>query len=274
MRFAAILLFCAGSMAAATLRIPAVAGTITVDGRLDEPLWRDAQSLPLNSPDYGAAFPAGGEVSVAVCGAHMCLAARIPESGRIIAISQGRSPAWWREDLIAWTFAVNFKNRGRRLTLTVNPLGAYGAESTSPDPGVMDGVMATSRAGTNEWTVEAAIPLDKLAPIGFVSVERVRVPRPDAPELRWQYPAPNERMDFELPTGAPASRTEPVFQPARLPAPQRESRTFTAWPRSWPRCPVASGRKPEARDSTKRSSATFEGGWPTSPSPSAASGRR
>ena len=248
----------AGAATAANFKIPAVAGAITVDGRLDEPFWRDARSVPLRSPDDSAAFPAGGEARVAVCGAHLCLAARLPESGRIIAMSQGRTPVWWREDVVVWTFAVNFNNRGRRLTLTVNPLGAFSLDSTTPDPGVMNGVMAAALAGISEWTVEAVIPLEKMAPIGFVSLERVRVPRPDAPELRWQWPAINQRMDFELSSleehaqngaavrggnsrvsvqcggadgalcaDAPSNRAEPVFQPAPLPAPQKESRKFT-----------------------------------------------
>src|SRR5687768_508901 len=89
------IVFCAATSTAANLKIPSVDGALTVDGRLDEPLWRGARNLPLTMPDFGAAFPSGGEAKVAVCGAHLCLAARLPESGRIIAMSQGRSPMWW-----------------------------------------------------------------------------------------------------------------------------------------------------------------------------------
>jgi hypothetical protein len=206
------ILLTADGAAAASVKIPAAAGALTIDGKLDEPLWLAAQSFSLNTPAFGAAFPAGGEIRIAACGAQLCLGARLPESGPIVGMSQGRSPAaWWREDLLVWTFAVNFNNRGRRLILTVNPLGAYSLESTSPDPGVMNGVVAASLVSTNGWTMEAAIPLAKLAPVGFVSVERVRVPRPDAPELRWQWPATNERMDFELPGVMLPARAEPGF---------------------------------------------------------------
>ncbi len=220
-------LLCAGVAAAANLKIPAAAGLLTVDGRLNEPLWRDARGFSLGSPDFGAPFPAGGEARVAVCGAHLCLAARLPEADRIVAMSQGRSPSWWREDQVVWTFAVNVNNRNRRLSLTVNPLGAYSFDSTVSEGGVMDGVMATAQTSVNEWIMEAAIPLSKLAHIGFVSVERVRVPRPDAPELRWFWPGPNERMDFELPANPREPRAEPVFQPAKPLAPQQESRSVT-----------------------------------------------
>jgi cephalosporin-C deacetylase-like acetyl esterase len=224
--YALMLLLTAAAMPAANLKIPLVDGAVVVDGRLDEPLWRAARSLSLSSPDFGPAFPAGGDAKAAVCGDHLCLGARLPESGRIIAMSQARSPTWWREDMLIWTFAVNFNNRGRRVTLTVNPLGAYALDSTLPDPNVMNGAMVTAQVSANEWTVEAAVPLERLASSGFLSIERVRVPRPDAPELRWQWPAPNERMDFELAGSASRTSAAPVFQPARVPGVNKESRAF------------------------------------------------
>jgi hypothetical protein len=211
-------------MPAANLKIPAVDGPLTVDGKVDEPLWREARSFSLNSPDFGAAFPAGGDARIALCGRHLCLAARLPEGDRIVAMSQGRSPSWLREDQVVWTLAVHVNKRNRRLSLTVNPLGAYSLESTVSDPGVMDGVMAAAHSGAGEWVMEAAIPLSKVADIGFVSVERVRVPRPDAPELRWYWPGSNERMDFELVANTPNRAPEPELRPVRLPAPQQERR--------------------------------------------------
>src|SRR5687768_7927290 len=93
-----------GIAAGANLKIPGTSGSLKVDGRLDEPLWRDAHRVSLNSPDFGGAFPAGGDARIAVCGVHLCLAARLPEMGRIVAMSQGRSPSWWREDQVIWTF--------------------------------------------------------------------------------------------------------------------------------------------------------------------------
>ena len=84
-----------------------------------------------------------------------------------------------------------------------------------------------ARIAANEWTMEAVIPLAELAPIGFASLERIRVPRPDTPELRWQWPAANERMDFELPTRHPSLSAEPVFQPACRRPSKESPRTFT-----------------------------------------------
>jgi dienelactone hydrolase len=221
-----IVLLCAGSARAANLKIPAAAGSVRIDGKLDDPFWQDARTLSLNSPNFSAPFPSGGEARIAVCGTHVCLAARLPED-RIVAISRGSSPSWWREDQVIWTFAVNVNNRNRRLSLTTNPLGAYSLDSTAPEPGVLDGIMATAQTAANEWTIEAAIPLSKVAKIGFVSVERIRVPRPDAPELHWYWPGLNERMDFELPQGPPDGRTELTFQSGGPQSSQQESREVT-----------------------------------------------
>lgn len=222
-----VVLLCAALSNAANLKIPAGPGSVVVDGKVQEPFWQSALIFPLNSPDFGAAFPSGGEARLAACGTHLCLSARLPESGRFVAMSQGRSPSWWREDQLIWAFTVNIGTRNRRLALTVNPHGAYSFDSTAPEPGVMDGIMAAAQTVGNEWTMEAAIPLVKLADIGFVSVERVRVPRPDAPELRWYWPGLNERMDFEL--GAVRAKTgaEPVFQLLRPVSSPRDSRTMT-----------------------------------------------
>src|SRR5262245_55273803 len=84
-----LILITAHAAAEASLKLPAVSGPLTVDGKLDEPLWRDARSFSFNAPAFGPAFPAGGEIRIAACGAHLCLAARLPESGRIVAMSQG-----------------------------------------------------------------------------------------------------------------------------------------------------------------------------------------
>jgi len=98
--YGSMIFLCAGAATAANLKIPAVAGTITVDGKLDEALWRDARAVPLNSPDFAPRSRVGGEARVAVCGAHLCLAARLSGNRAcIVAMSQRRSPAWWREDL-------------------------------------------------------------------------------------------------------------------------------------------------------------------------------
>ena len=50
----------------------------------------------------------------------------------------------------------------------------------------------------------------------------MRVPRPDAPELRWHWPGINERMDFELAAASTRAGADPVFQPLRSAPPVRD----------------------------------------------------
>jgi dienelactone hydrolase len=174
-----------GGASAASLQIPQASGPLTIDGRLDEAIWRQARVLP---------FPDGSETRVLVRGDRLCVGARLIESDRVVAYSIGRDPAFGREDLVTWRFSFRPKTGASRTVLvSVNPLGGFQAEK---------GVMAAAVVGMKEWTVEAAIPIESLAGIGFLSIERVRAPRPQAPELRWQWPAIHDRADFEL---APAA---------------------------------------------------------------------
>src|SRR5215472_1783696 len=113
----------------ATLSIPSADGALTVDGRVDEDIWARAAVLPLQSKQFGAPFPAGGEMRAVVRQGYLCLSPRLPESGRVVAKSIGRDPAWWREDLVIWTIRFhNSQGRNESLTLTVNPLGGYSVD--------------------------------------------------------------------------------------------------------------------------------------------------
>lgn len=183
----------------ATLNIPSAEGPLTVDGLVDEGIWAQAAVLPRRLVDFGAPFPAGGEMRAVVRRGYLCLSARLPESGRIVAKSTGPRPVWVREDLVVWTFRfLSSDPHHNSLTLTVNPLGAYAVEPM-PAPEDRPPIVVSASVGSDGWSVEAAIPVDKLGKIGFVSVERIRAPRPDAPELRWRWPGTNESLDFELP---------------------------------------------------------------------------
>lgn len=197
------------------LTIPSMSGPLTVDGRLDEPTWQSARILLLGSSEFGAPFPAGGEARVATRGPFLCLSARIPEPARIVAHSTGRNPNWWSEDLITWNIRVQDTEVRRHLSLslTVNPAGAYrilgaaGVESLE----VPGRILVATHLAEGEWTVEAAIPVERLGQIGFIDVVRVRAARPDAPELRWYWPATHERATFQL--AALTSQAAPEFRP-------------------------------------------------------------
>jgi len=210
-----------------TLNIPAVIGPLTIDGKLDDAFWQSARTLSLTNRgiDY---FGKGGEVRIAVRGDYLCLSTQIPESDRLVAYSTGINPSWWREDMMVWRFRFQspINHQERSVTLAVNPLGAYSLfsgdylynhgnirGSLGNDYGSMSVDLVNSIAtplkwagdihvaaviGQTGWTVELILPLEQFNQIGFMSIERVRVPRPNVPELCWYWPAPNESADYEL----------------------------------------------------------------------------
>lgn len=198
------LLWTAAALAAEapSVTIPSISGALTVDGQPDEPVWQGARVFPLASSEFGSPFPAGGEARVATRGAYLCLSARIPEADRVVAHSTGRNPNWWSEDLVAWNIRVQDTavRRHLSLSLTVNPVGAYRLHGGDGVPSLEGGdrLLVASHLGRGEWTVEAAIPLERLGQIGFIDIQRVRASRPDAPELRWYWPAANERATFQF----------------------------------------------------------------------------
>src|SRR5579863_7638551 len=231
-------LFACAAFAAVSppVTIPSVSGALSIDGKLDDPAWHDASVLALTTSEFGLPFPAGGEIRMATHGSYLCLGARIPEPGRVVAHSTGNNPNWWSEDLITWTIHVHASalRRNLNVTLTVNPLGAWRLQNDSivePAEGIGK-IQVAARLGAAEWTVEAAIPVERLAQIGFMSVERVRASRPDAPELRWYWPRANERAVFQLASGR-QNDAAPEFHPpgVRANAPQPAARAVPelAW---------------------------------------------
>jgi dienelactone hydrolase len=213
-----LLLWTAGVFAAdsESIAIPVISGALTIDGKPDEAAWQSVHTLSLTSSEFGSPFPAGGEAKVATCGMYLCLSARIPEPHRIVAHSTGRNPTWWLEDLVTWNIRVrdNALSRQLNLSLTVNAVGAFRIDGAS-GIGALEAqgkVLAAARVGAGEWTAEAAIPLERFGPIGFIDIQRVRAPRPHAPGLRWYWPAVNERSAFRL---SPLSNQPgPKYHPA------------------------------------------------------------
>jgi cephalosporin-C deacetylase-like acetyl esterase len=221
----AAFLFVTASSFGATLTIPVAGGPLSIDGAADELMWHNAKTLTLRPAGFGDPFPRGGETRIAVRGAYLCLSARLPEPGRVVARSAGRDAAWWNEDLVSWTFRIRpAGSRSRIVKLSVNPLGGFrvdygGAEK--PAASAKD-ILAAARIGPAGWTAEAAIGLGQLDRIGFLAIERVRVARPAAPELHWHWPAPNEPADYELPAAGPAAIDPPGFHPAESGASNRD----------------------------------------------------
>lgn len=236
-----------------TLKIPALSSALNIDGRIDDEFWQSARILSLKNPDI--VYPGeGGVVRIAVRGNYLCLSAVIPDSNRLVARSTGINAAWEREDLIAWRLKYQspISSKTAFVTLAINPFGAvnlfagdshyYGSigddvinslkrhigingavvisdndffNSPGPPLSWVKDILSAVRIGQNEWTVELAIPLEQLGPIGFMSIERVRAQRPDAPELSWYWPAQNKREYYELATGN--KEPPPIHQPSSLP---------------------------------------------------------
>ena len=117
----------------------------------------------------------------------------------MVARSTRLNPAWWREDLLIWS--LHFKSFSTYLNVSINPLGAYSVEGIGVSVAPQS-VLASASIGLNEWSAEAAIPLNSFSRPLSVSVERIRVPRPDAPELRWYWPGPNDRLGFDIAEGS------------------------------------------------------------------------
>ena len=236
-----------------TLNIPASTGPLYIDGKLDDVFWKSACTLLLINPEIDH-FGKGGEVRFAVRGDYLCMSAGIPESDRVVARSTGINPTWWREDMIVWRFRYKspITNLERSVTLTINPLGAislfsgdyyynhgntkgslggdygYGSGYKSMSIDVSNcastpldwasEILIASAIRKNEWTVELALPLEQFNSIGFMSLERVRAPRPNVPELCWYWPALNESADYTLANSNPES--SPVIYSNSNPLPR------------------------------------------------------
>ena len=235
------------------IKVPAVTGPLTIDGKLNDACWKSARLLPLENAEI-AGFGAGGEVRIALRGKYICLSAMIPDASPLVARSTGINPTWEREDLIAWRLKYQspINRQTYFVTLAINPLGAvslfagdshyyesvgddvinsrkrligiHGAVAVPQDDFVnatgstvdwVNDILSAAVIADNQWTAEIALPLERFGPIGFMSIERVKAARPTTPELSWYWPAPNVRGYYELPESN--MEAAPVHQPPSLP---------------------------------------------------------
>ncbi|MEP7257989.1 MAG: acetylxylan esterase, partial [Flavitalea sp.] len=199
----------------ASLNIPALSGAVTIDGRLTDKIWDSAIVLPLSG---GFVFPRleGGETRIALCGSYLCLSAWAPEKDRLTAHASGINAVMWQEDLMVWR--IRFKSplnaKNTALSIAVNPAGAFSILSgdyyfgrndiiNSKDPAVSwsEKAMVSSFIDSSGWKVEAAIPLEQLGSLGFLSIERIRPLRPEAPEYRWSWPSAYTFVDYAFTKG-------------------------------------------------------------------------
>jgi dienelactone hydrolase len=211
------------------IRIPSVSGQMIIDGKPDEAFWQSVMPLHLSTPLKDLPED-GGQIRLALRGKYLCLAAQLPDSGRLVAHSAGVNPSWWREDMIIWMIRYQSPliKRNTAILFAINPFGAYslgavkdiynisGNEIYSAVPlEWSEEILAASAIKNNGWSVEAAIPLGQLGTAGFISAERIRVPRLNSPEVRWQWPANSIQAGFEL--SAENNEPAPGYIPSELP---------------------------------------------------------
>ncbi|MGC1243009.1 MAG: hypothetical protein WA874_15575, partial [Chryseosolibacter sp.] len=235
------------------IQVGAVSGALTIDGKMSDEFWQAADILSLNNAE-AEAFGEGGDVRVAVRGKYLVLGASMPEKERLVARSVGINSPWEREDLVAWRLKYQSPLNGRTyfVTLAVNPLGAinlyagdshyygsvggdvvnsmkrliavHGAVDVPGDEFVnatgsrldwVKDIISAASIGRNEWSAEVALPLKQIGQIVFMSIERVRAARPNAPELSWYWPARDVRGFLEL--SEPDTEPDPVHVPTVLP---------------------------------------------------------
>jgi cephalosporin-C deacetylase-like acetyl esterase len=267
-----------------SLKIPVVTGSLVIDGKVTDPSWQGAATLMMKNAALSS-YGDGGDARIAVRGKYLCLAAVIPEDRRLVVRSTGINPVWEREDLIAWRLKYQSPADGRTYftTVAVNAFGAlslfagdthyfgnigddvinsrrrligiHGAVSVPRNEFVratgselewVKDILCAAAIGDDGWSVEVALPLKEFGPGGFISIERVRAPRPTAPQLSWFWPAANVRQYFQLPPAG--DEPAPAWQPPTLPkndAGERDNPTPDALSRDVATLPAVAWTKEE-----------------------------
>ena len=96
------------------LNFSLVEGALSVDGNLDDQVWKSVSAFPLVNPDNAPMTTRGGEARIAVRGDYLIMSARLPERERIVARSTGVNPNWgsnwsnkWgNEDILVWSICT------------------------------------------------------------------------------------------------------------------------------------------------------------------------
>ncbi|MCP4573071.1 MAG: carbohydrate binding family 9 domain-containing protein [bacterium] len=163
-----ILLALALPAVADTHRVPRVNGSLDLDGRMDEDLWRRAVSVELNyevSPGENVAPPVRTVAWFAYNESHLLAAVRAydPDPTRIRANYRDHDDLWGDD----WCALVvdTFNDNRRQFDFFVNPLGVQAdiVESNQGGGGSWDAIWnAGGRIDDEGYVVEFAIPFSSL----------------------------------------------------------------------------------------------------------------
>ena len=191
-----------------------------IDGKLDDAFWSQVAPQRLEPAQAGVSADLGGEIRVIVRGHHLLVAARLPEpTGRVTARVTGRHPDWEDEDMLQLTAGPDIGYTDRYIR--INPFGAFTVEREGQEVYTnADRYLIATAIHDNEWTVEAAIPLNEVSAPGpepvLVSAQRVRAQRQGSPQQRWRWPRYDPATKAAVDRSAPWETAAPDYRPTAL----------------------------------------------------------
>jgi cephalosporin-C deacetylase-like acetyl esterase len=219
---------------------------VVIDGRPTDAFWQQIRSGNLVPTEARDPAEVGGEVRAAIASGYLYLSARMTEPGGLVtARSIGRNPIWEGggearaitevrqysngapegEDYVRFFIRVYNEND---WMLQVGPLGAYAVkwrwtgeqEWYASRPDKCDRFLVAAQIGENDWSVEAAIPLDQIGSpqTGYVRlrVERNRAERPGMPREQWRWPEQEPTSEVAVFSTDSPNLRDPIFRPPVL----------------------------------------------------------
>ncbi|MBW7995695.1 MAG: hypothetical protein FVQ81_03795 [Candidatus Glassbacteria bacterium] len=204
-------------------KIPASGNDLTVDGSLEDRIWRYAAGIQLEPAENGVPAELNGTIKVISRGGRLCLSAFLPEpAGRVLARSIGYNPVWEQdavtsplvEDILIIKLATGSgENDLSELKIEINPLGACRLERNgSPVPA--SEILSAAAITDSGWSVECAIPYgelyqgDRSGEIEL-AVTRFRSRRPLDPAFRWISSPGNRPTRLKLNDHTGAEKIDP-----------------------------------------------------------------
>ncbi len=205
---------------------------LTVDGSLNDEIWKYTPVFSLEPAEKGVPEELGGNIRIVLRGNHLCIGAFCPEpGGKVLAKSIGYNPIWekdaytspYLEDRLLCQIRFNsIGNKESELSVEINPWGAFRVERDGalvPRTKTLTAADITKRG----WIAETAIPLDEInlnknSNNIEITIEQIRSRRALAPEFRWKLQDKSEFVEFIFPERNRFQKklADPVFAPPLL----------------------------------------------------------